>query len=553
MKILAVCIIAVCLIVISLVIFTACHSPKGKNTDSENSENSNLGSDRKPNGSLPAQSAELTYTAADGYVLEQYGGMTNEDYISAADYFTENGYTEYCTSDIGNFVSKTFKGERDYRVISLNSANGELYIGSSRTGANLPYTGVCGEKIKEPTVTQVYSEKINGMSYVVSLADGSFLVVDGGYAKNAAALYRTLCELNGSEENIRIRAWIMSHSHSDHYGAFIQFSKDYAAAVKLDCILYSPVKGSDDEQKYFSTSFASDAARFKGAVLCVVHTGMCFDMGGVRIEILSAPEQIYKNGEDLDFNESSIVFRVKNENGSVLFLADAGINVSRFMLDAYGNALKSDMVQISHHGCETAPSELYDAVAAATCFWPCNQNLLSRNRGELVKQHIINAEYSKEHLLHSYGTVTRALSHKAQAPARLDVMPKGTSGISQSSFVSNMAYDNGILKFDVVNPNNSEQLDPYIYFELDGVDTEAYNAIRIVASSSACTNSSVFFACGSDNTFTAQKECKFGITGASDSGKTTVFGYLANIEGYTGTLNRLRLDFGSAEGETVEI
>ena len=88
-----------------------------------------------------------------------------------------------------------------------------------------------------------------------------------------------------------------------------------------------------------------------------------------------------------DFNESSVVVRLVHEEGSMIFLADCGVYVCEWMLDAYDEALKSDMVQVAHHGGETANKEIYDAIQADTLFWPCNEPLLNSERGLYVKQH----------------------------------------------------------------------------------------------------------------------------------------------------------------------
>ena len=74
----------------------------------------------------------------------------------------------------------------------------------------------------------------NGMSLFFSLADGSFLIVDGGQGNSAASmdadhLYRRLrekAEENGLGE-IVISAWIITHAHGDHCGCLRYFLAAY--------------------------------------------------------------------------------------------------------------------------------------------------------------------------------------------------------------------------------------------------------------------------------------------------------------------------------------
>lgn len=552
MKIIAYVLIVACLLCFCGIIFTSCNNTENSITDTSDSSDTVPDTPKNVEGALPQGTPALSYTTADGYFMKQYNELTENDYISAINYFLNKDYTAYSSSETGGFLSTTLLGESNYQTVSFNTSRKELYIGTSVKNSVLPSKEGFEEKRCDISVTQCKSSEINGMSYVVHLSDGSFIAVDGGYADGAAKeLYETLCTLNGSSDNIHIRAWILTHSHNDHYKAFGEFSQKYADKVTLDTVMYSPVKNASNYDSYLTDTLKKDIQCFNGAKLCGVHTGMSFVFGELKLEILISPEQLYKEKAPDDFNETSIVFRMACSEGSVIFLADSGINAANWLIEAYGDALKSDMVQISHHGCETTPSELYDKIEAAVCFWPCNESLFNSSRGEFVKQHIINAEYSKEHLLHSYGTVTRLLSYKATAPEYLDILPKDKKDISQSKYANNVRIENGVLKFEVKTDNNT--LDPYVFFNLKNISTSNYNAVRITASTNACKASSVFFKCGTDTEFSAEKEQKLGITGASSSGKTTMIGYLGDIDGYTDELTSIRIDLGSTVGETVEI
>lgn len=552
MKIIASVLTVACLLCFFGIIFTSCNSTESQITD--NSDSDDIVADTSENtvGALPQGTPAVSYTTADGYFMKQYNELTENDYTLAVNYFLSKNYTTYSSSEIGGFLSTTLLGESNYQTVSFNASRKELYIGTSAKNAVLPSKESFGEKCCDISVTQCKSSEQNGMSYVVRLSDGSFIAVDGGYADGAEELYKTLCTLNGSSDNIHVRAWILTHSHSDHYTAFGEFSKKYADKTTLDYVMYSPVKNVPNCDKYLTDTLKNDIQSFKGAKLCGVHTGMSFDFGELTLEILISPEQLYKATAPDDFNETSAVFRITSSNGSMIFLADSGINAANWLIEAYGDALKSDMVQISHHGCETTPSELYDKIEAAVCFWPCDESLFNTSRGEPVKQHIINAEYSKEHLLHSYGTVTRLLSYKATAPEYLNILPQNTENISSSNYADNVRIEDGVLKFEVKSANGI--IDPYIYFDLDNISTSDYNAIKIIASTNACKASSVFFKCGADTKFSAEKEQKLGITGAaSSSEKATLIGYLGDIDGYTGNLTSIRIDLGSTDNETVEI
>ena len=511
---------------------------------------------------LPNYDEDIAFTTADGYELKQYNGEDIEKYYSAYKYYLEEGYTVYSKNQVGESKSVTLVNGDAYAIVMYNGNMEELYIGHSESGAEAfpEVLTSLGDDSIVPTVTQHYSEDSNGLCYFVKLSDGSFLVWDGGYDFDTDDAYQTLVKLNGSEEGIHIRAWLITHSHGDHYEMFETFSQRYADKVTLDRVMYSPIYSELDNgydvvghDVYLNELVQIAAARFDGAVLCPVHTGMSFTFGNIKYEVLASPEHIYKDNNDpQDFNETSVVTRLVHEEGSMIFLGDCGVYVCNWMLDAYGDGLKSDMVQVAHHGGETANKEVYDAIQAHTLFWPCNEPLLNTTRGEYVKQHILEAEYSKEHLLHSYGNITRAINYKAKEPEYINLFPRDVSLVYTSPNVSNMRMEDGVLKYDVVAGEGS--FDPNFCYEVKNIDTKKCNAIRVVINTDSLAGE-MYYTAGSDKklNFSDNRIQRLGYTGASEDGTTTLIIFLADTEDYTGKLTSLRWDFGTEVGQTVEI
>ncbi len=508
---------------------------------------------------IPSYVEDLSYVTADGYELKQYDMMDIEDYYAAYKYYVKEGYTLYSENKVGNSSSATFVKGDAYAVVMFNGHLEELYLGYSESGANAfpEVFSSLGDDSVIPTITQHYSSDSNGMCYFIKLSDGSFLVLDGGYDFDTDDAYDTLVKLNGSADGIHIRAWLISHSHGDHYEMFETFSQNYADKVTLDRVMYSPINsGVVGYDAYLNKGVKDAVARFDGAVLCPVHTGMSFTFGNIEFEILAAPEHIYKETDPEDFNESSIVVRAVHDQGSMIFLADSGIYTCEWMLDAYDDGLKSDMVQVAHHGGETANKDVYDAIQANTLFWPCNEPLLNSERGLYVKQHILNAEYSKEHLLHSYGNITRPINYKPVDYEYIDLFPVDVSQVYTSPSVSDFRIEDGVIKYEVAAGG-----DPNFCYQLRNVSTKKCNAIRVVVSSNVLegglyeTPGEMYYTAGSDKAlnFSENRMQRLGITGASEDGKTTLIIYLGDTEDYTSRLTSLRWDFGTEIGQTVEI
>jgi hypothetical protein len=70
-------------------------------------------------------------------------------------------------------------------------------------------------------------------------------------------------------------------------------------------------------------------------------------------------------------NTSSLVFRVTCQDNTVLVLGDASNRSCSYLVRSYGDYLKSDIVQISHHGYTGGTIPLYNAISAEVALWPC--------------------------------------------------------------------------------------------------------------------------------------------------------------------------------------
>ena len=503
---------------------------------------------------LPEASANKRYTAGDGSLMLQYNNMKKDAYLATCSYYLSEGYTAYSKNTVGEACSLVLTRGDELCTVFYSGSSSELYLTTSSLADTLPQVGEEYEKVCEVSVTQHYSEKINGMGYVVRLEDGSLIIYDGGYDTDADDLYAIICEMSPFDRP-HIRAWILTHSHGDHCTAFSVIAQKYAQNIDLDTLIYAPVNslaesGEKNGYDYFDNSLPGHVAMFDRAVLCPVHTGMSFNMAGVTLEVLLTNEYIGNNKVINDLNEASTITRIVSDDGSVLFTGDIGVAGCDWMVSAYGDALKSDMIQVSHHGCETATAEFYDKVAAPVLFWPCNENLFGQYRGELVKQHLIEAEYSVEHILHGYGTVTRVLSYKPQAPEYIDLSPKNQAFLKAGPRIENARIEDGVLKYEVVDPT-----DPYLSVSLKKIDTGKCNMLRIVAGADDCESSDVFVTYGdmAAGAYTAACKKDVGRQGTSNDGKMTLIVYLGNLPDFNGDINAVRFDFGTEAGQTVEI
>ncbi len=214
-------------------------------------------------------------------------------------------------------------------------------------------------------LTQLAQEDY-GMSYVIRLSDGRFIVIDGGnnFELEVDRLMSYLREHSPHEKPI-IASWIMTHAHCDHYQCYIGFDDKYKEDYIIESFMLNFME-IDDER--FSGNMSVDA-RFdfdnsncanipilfekmvnSKAPIYMPHTGQVYNIGDARIEFLSTLD------ETVDFmnnniNATSLVFKLDIASQTVLFTADATFSEAK-LVQLYGDYLKSDILQVPHHGFE---------------------------------------------------------------------------------------------------------------------------------------------------------------------------------------------------------
>ena len=202
----------------------------------------------------------------------------------------------------------------------------------------------------------------SGMGYVIRLADGSFIVVDGGYGTETHVdnLYNVLVE-QSENRDIVIAAWIFTHAHNDHADAFKVFTNKYHTKVTVESFIYNfPTEKAaavcDDSPNLDQITEAM--AIYPEAKTVIAHAGQVHYIRNAVVNILYTYDMMmpYKM---VDYNATSVVFNVQIEGSTILFLGDAGgesdnvdgelTHIAKF----YNNSktvLGANIVQVAHHG-----------------------------------------------------------------------------------------------------------------------------------------------------------------------------------------------------------
>lgn len=203
------------------------------------------------------------------------------------------------------------------------------------------------------------------MCYVITTGTG-LAIVDGGFSYETPRLREIIAQYDNC-----VDAWILTHCHPDHITAFLDIYEDpqgieirHVYTVERAELAVMEEKAPWDD---FSMLDRFDALEIDG--LEYLHGGDQLDLLGMKMEVLSAYEpDLELLTKDL-MNDGSMMFRVSGKEESMLFCADVGVGLSNHLISKYGDALKSDHVQMGHHGLGGPDEEFYRLVDPKAAFF----------------------------------------------------------------------------------------------------------------------------------------------------------------------------------------
>lgn len=315
------------------------------------------------------------------------------------------GFEKYAENEIvGNLYATWISDEVSVTTMYVPSLN-EVRIVAEPKGALAPREedNVYEDKGVEPVMAMVGTHykagKDNGMCFIFRLADGSFIIEDSGHNAKAQgdAIYNTLRELAPDPDNIVIAAWIFSHFHGDHTGGFYNFTKNHGSEVTVEKFIWNyPTEKTfvmNDSILSQKTNMLTYSAKYEGAQVIEAHPGQVYYIRNMKFEVLSTLELL--PWQDIAFfNNTSTVLRMYFGGNVITMMGDCGPNETEVVYNAYGDYLKTDILQVTHHGYVGATAELNSALAPTVALWPVSIDHYTCYRYESYNKPLANAAHT---------------------------------------------------------------------------------------------------------------------------------------------------------------
>lgn len=266
-----------------------------------------------------------------------------------------NGQTVSMLDGRGTQLTRSTDGSSALPMVS-SGANGvgELWMLGSATGAQ-------------------------NLSIVIKSPHGKLIVIDGGWEADADKLSSLILQQGG-----KVDAWLITHPHEDHVGALCAILNDSARKIKIDkiyCSLATP-----DWYRQVSPTGAGIADQLLsaftklpvGTVTNNIGRETEINIDDVNISVLNNRGVYTYNG----VNNSSMVYKIRVSGQSVLILGDLAYDGGKDLTKSCTAAeLKSDIVQMAHHGQQGVDQDAYALIAPTTCLWPSPAWLWNNDNG----------------------------------------------------------------------------------------------------------------------------------------------------------------------------
>lgn len=210
------------------------------------------------------------------------------------------------------------------------------------------------------------------MGFVIVTRENNAIVIDGGRPLDMPHLK----EMIGGRH---ISAWILTHAHDDHISGLVdELENNGAEDFDIEKIYYNfpPYEWINNKNvlnyEYFCEelnemlpAFARVEPKIRDKAH-VVKQGESITVDECRIDFIYTYHEGLTNNV---MNDSSLVFKLTSPNKTVLFLGDLGPDGGDVLFNESRHLLKSDIVQMAHHGHMNVGMEVYAEIMPEACIW----------------------------------------------------------------------------------------------------------------------------------------------------------------------------------------
>ena len=388
-----------------------------------------------------------------------YSGTTLDAYKAYCETLLANGYKAYQTNQIADNHFGTYVNAKTMiHVYYVDYEKSVRFITEPMSTAVLPQLtdSNTGEKITDLSFTMFDLDNKAGNfgnCFIMTMEDGSFIVHDGGGdsgGKDKAELWNVLQKMNKRKDGkVVIAAWFISHQHWDHCKNMIDMLNTNYKHIKLERVIFnvsveSFFYNTRNPNNYVNVASFTSLMMKTGAEVVRMHTGQKIQVRTLTIEVMYTTEDIYPR-HPYTFNNTGLVQRFdigEGENKQRMYiLGDIEDVASGIMCDMYGDELKTDIMQVAHHG-GGGTVDLYRYFSPTVVVWPQNQASVDNHLKSTSTGYYPTINKS---LMNQKNVVLLVVADNGHKTIPLPVLGLGTNrDQNYSNIVINMPRDDGV-------------------------------------------------------------------------------------------------------------
>ncbi len=262
-----------------------------------------------------------------------------------------------------------------------------------------------------------------GMCILLQCPDYSFFVIDSGHylqVNDNDRLHKFMRERTPADRKIVINGWLVTHSHTDHVSKLLDFLKYNCDDVEIEAFYTNLLRDDyimdcwESEERAFNIKLKNLIPNSKNHIC---HSGERIFVRNIKLDVMYTLEDTYPT-EITDFNDTSLVVMCECEGTKIFIPGDASKIASEVLIERFSSKLKSDIVQISHHGHFGLSVQNYEDISADVAIFPITRIKFEEELPRLEANRVA-IERAKEYYITSDGTVKITLPYGENSSIQL--------------------------------------------------------------------------------------------------------------------------------------
>ena len=377
------------------------------------------------NNKFRTNTDEAVYESGNNCTVYLYRNSQTKEYEAYVSRLLANGYSLLQKNENYNFhfCALTKETEQINILFTPCDQTVRIAVDLQRTSIPLLQTSCCA---RGETAFYAFENDHTlidcGMCLLVQCPDNSFFVVDSGHyfqMNDNDRLHSFMRERTPAGEKIVINGWLVTHTHSDHISKLSDFLKYNCDDVVIEGFYMNFLSEnyvSEDwgrEENEMGLRFRQQLAQLKNIPKHKIHTGQRLYIRNLVLDVLCTQEDIHPQKIE-DFNDSSVVVMLAAENTKIFIPGDASEKCSEILEQRFGDKLKCDIVQISHHGHSGLSEKVYEYLHADIAVFPVTRIKFAEELPRLAANRTAIA-LAKEYYITSDGTVKISLPYNEKS------------------------------------------------------------------------------------------------------------------------------------------